>query len=358
MERIKKMLVCCSVALLLLGCGHMGKGKDSMIESRITTQKHCFGRYEVELPDYMFMYDGHYWFENFYLEMVRAIRSDNPSIDKDWQQYIKGIFAPHMQKKSLYPGSKIAHQDMESNPRVIMEYLNTEKDSVEMMRDSYLFHPYYLKKFPSRKESMLITGTTIDIPRPMSDSQLRQEVQRKLNAEMDDINKITYKPYPHFAPGFCLDNEYHYYPDRLEKREFYTILWQSKRKGSKTFLTIEVGNYLKGEETRMESRVSKGKLLQLFFPSTTIEVGGMKGELYTSRDKSNPSAREFQWIPSHVETGNHMKPLITISGRFDTQDLPPGIRDNVSGEELAIWVLESIKMRKGADEDIQMFSKK
>jgi large subunit ribosomal protein L24 len=50
-----------------------------------------------------------------------------------------------------------------------------------------------------------------------------------------------------------------------------------------------------------------------------------------------------------------MKPLIKIAGRFDTRDLPPELRDKVSGEELAMWVLESIKMRKGADEDIQMY---
>ncbi|MEG5635617.1 hypothetical protein V1577_00145 [Enterobacter bugandensis] len=344
-----------SFAVILQGCGHMAKGKDSMLNNKVSTQKQCFGRYEVELPDYMYMHSGNYWFDNFKVEMVTALRSDNPTIEKDWEQYIKDTIAPDMRKDSINAGSKIAHEDMKSNPRVIMEYINTADNPAKVLRTSYIFQPFYLQKFAERKEWLLVSGTWIDIPRPLPEDQLRQHVQRQLDAQMDDINKITYKPYPHYAPGFCLDNEYHYYPGRLEKNESYHMVWHSKRENSKTFLSVDVETYLKGEEAKLQSRVSKGKLLQLFFPSTTIEVGGMKGELYTSRDKTNPSAREFQWIPSDVETGNHMKPLIKISGRFDTRDLPPELRDKISGEELAIWVLESIKMRKGADEDIQMF---
>ncbi|MCK7428754.1 hypothetical protein [Enterobacter chengduensis] len=342
------------VAFFLQGCTHMGKSKDTMMADKIQTQKHCFGRYEVELPDYMFMRSGNYNFDNFYLEIVQSSKANRPTIEKDWIRYIKSIVAPDMRKDSISYGSKIVHQDMKSNPRVIVEYINTTIGNSSLAR-LYMFSSFYLKHFPEKNEWLLLNGNSIELPRPMPDDQLRQQVQRKLDAQMDDINKITYKPYPHFAPGFCLNNEYHYYPGRLEKNESYSLYWHSKRKGSKTVLSIDVETYLKGEEAKMESRVSKGKLLQLFFPSTTIEVGGMKGELYTSRDKTNPSAREFQWIPSNVETGNHMKPLIKIAGRFDTLDLPPELRDKISGEELAIWVLESIKMRKGADEDIQMF---
>jgi hypothetical protein len=341
-------------AVILQGCGHIAKGKDSMLNNKVSTQKQCFGRYEVELPAYMYMHSANYNFENFYLEMVTAIRADNPTLEKDWVQYIKDTIAPDMRKDSISFGSKIVHQDVKSDPRVIVEYINTTIGNSSLAR-LYMFSSFYLKHFPERNEWLLLNGGSIELPRPMPDDQLRQQVQRKLDAQMDDINKIAYKPYPHYAPGFCLDNEYHYYPGRLEKNESYHMVWHSKRENSKTFLSVDVETYLKGEEAKLQSRVSKGKLLQLFFPSTTIEVGGMKGELYTSRDKTNPSAREFQWIPSDVETGNHMKPLIKISGRFDTRDLPPELRDKISGEELAIWVLESIKMRKGADEDIQMF---
>ena len=354
MNRKWSAVIVLSVAMMLQGCGHIAEGKDSMTENKLSVQKHCFGRYEVELPDYMYMYSGNYWFENFNVEIVTAIRSDNPGLEKDWVKYVKDSIAPDLRKGMSSYGSKISHQDMKSDPRVIMEYIETTND-VSSLSSLYLFRTFYLKEIKERKEWLVIDGKGIQLQRPLSEDQLRQQVQRKLDAEMDDINKITYKPYPHYAPGFCLDNEYHYYPGRLEKNEFYHMVWHSKREGSKTFLSVDVENYQKGQESKLESRVSKGKLLQLFFPSTTVEVGGMKGELYTSRDKSNPSAREFQWIPSHVETGNHMKPLIKIAGRFDTRDLPPELRDKVSGEELAMWVLESIKMRKGADEDIQMY---
>lgn len=354
MKGFKVAFLLCGMVLVLQGCAHLSKSKDAMMDNKIQTQKQCFGRYEIELPDYMFMHSGNYDFDNFYLEIVHSFKADRPTIEKDWVRYVKSIIAPDMRKDSIGYGSKISHQDMNSNPRVIVEYLNTTNGNSSLAR-LYMFRTFYLRKIAERNEWMLLNGNTIELPRPMPEDQLRQQVQRKLDAQMDDINKITYKPYPHYAPGFCLDNEYHYYPGRLEKNESYSLVWHSKRKGSNTFLSVDVETYLKGEEAEMESRVAKGKLLQLFFPSTTIEVGGMKGELYTSRDKSNPSAREFQWIPSHVETGNHMKPLIKIAGRFDTRDLPPELRDKISGEELAIWVLESIKMRKGADEDIQMF---
>ncbi|MEG5635618.1 hypothetical protein V1577_00150 [Enterobacter bugandensis] len=345
----------CGATLLMQGCTHMVRNKDAMMTHKIQTQIHCFGRYQVELPDYMFMHSGNYNFENFYIEVVQSVKLNRPTIEKDWIRYIKSVIEPDMRKESVGYGSKIVHQDIKSNPRVIVEYLNTTNVASSLAK-LYMFRTFYLKKITERNEWLLLNGNTIDLPRPMPEDKLHQQVQRQLDAQMDDINKITYKPYPHYAPGFCLNNEYHYYPGRLEKNESYSLYWHSKRKGSKTFLSIAVETYLKGEEAKMESRVSKGKLLQLFFPSTTIEVGGMKGELYTSRDKTNPSAREFQWIPSNVETGNHMKPLIKISGRFDTRDLPPELRDKISGEELAIWVLESIKMRKGADEDIQMFA--
>ncbi|EKS4946467.1 hypothetical protein QB833_004078 [Salmonella enterica] len=356
MKGFKTVLLSCSMALMLQGCGHLSKSQTTMMDNEIPTHKDCFGRYEVKLPDYMYMRSGYYWFENFNLEIVTALKSDRPTIEKDWERYIKDIIAPDMRKESIGAGSKIAYQDMKSNPRVIMEYINTTNGE-SSLASLYMFRTFYLKHLTERNEWMLLEGSSPELPRPMPKDQLRQQVRRQLDTEMDDINKITYKPYPNSAPGFCLDNEYNYYPGRLEKHEFYHMLWHAKRKGSKTVLAVDVENYLKGDEARLESRVSKGKLLQLFFPSKTIEVGGMKGELYTSRAKLDPAVREFQWIPSNVETGNHMRPLIKIHGQFDTHDLSPELRDKVSGEDLVIWVLQSIKMRKGADEDIKMFAK-
>ncbi|AEN63024.1 hypothetical protein Entas_0269 [Enterobacter soli] len=324
------------------------------MNNKILAQKHCFGRYEVELPNYMFMYSGNYSFDNFRVEVVRAVRTDYETIEKDWVRYVKNTIAPDMRKGTSSYGSKIAHQDMKSNPRVLMEYMETTND-VSSLSSLYMFRTFYLKEVTERKEWLVIDGQGIELPRPMPDAQLRQQVQRKLDSQMDDINKITYKPYPHYAPGYCLDNEYLYYSGRLEKRDYYHMVWHSNVENSKTFLSVDVESYDKGEEDKLESRISKGKLLRTFFSSTTVDVGGIKGELYISRDSSTPSAREFQWIPGDSEAGNRMKPLIKIAGRFDTHDLPAELRDKVSGEELILWILESLKMRKGADEDIQMF---
>jgi large subunit ribosomal protein L24 len=108
----------------------------------------------------------------------------------------------------------------------------------------------------------------------------------------------------------------------------------------------------KDEQSVLDSRISKGKLLRTFFSSTTVVVGGIKGELYVSHAKLNPTAREFQWLPSGTELGNRLKPLIMIDGRIDTHDFPAEYRDKISGEEMILWILESIKMRTGGDEDI------
>lgn len=59
-----------------------------------------------------------------------------------------------------------------------------------------------------------------------------------------------------------------------------------------------------------------------FLPSTTV-VGG-EGGLYDSRNKLNLTGRDF----------------------------PAEYRDKISGEEMILWILESIKMRTGGDEDI------
>ena len=354
MKGIKTVLLSCCIALAVQGCGTVAKGKESEMSGKMSTKQHCFGRYVVELPDYMFMYDGNYRFDNFRVEIVRARRSDNATLEKDWIKYIKDTIAPDMHKDSVNYGSKLMHQDMQSNPRVIMEYLNTTNTS-SSLASLYMFRTFYLRKITERNQWLVIDGKTIELPRPMPEEKLRSEVQRRLNNQMDDINAITYKPWPHNEPGYCLNNEYHYYPGRLEKRDYYHITWQSKVKDSPTFLTVQVESYAKGEEARLESRTSKGKLLQTFFPSTTVKVGGISGELYTSRSSSTPTAREFQWIPDESEAGNRMKPLIKVSGRFDTRDLPPALRDKVSGEELALWVLESLKMRPGGDEDIRMY---
>ena len=201
---------------------------------------------------------------------------------------------------------------------------------------------------------MLVTGNSIELARPQSSDKLDTEVKRRMDAQMRDVAKIAYHSYPHYEQGYCLDNEYQYYPGRLEKQDSYGITWRGTTGHADTVsrITIDVQSLNKDEQSVLEDRTSKGKLLRTFFPSTTVVVGGIKGELYTSHDKLNPTAREFQWLPSGTELGNRLKPLIMIDGRIDTRDLPAEYRDKISGEELILWILESIKMRVGGDEDI------
>ncbi|MCE9870564.1 hypothetical protein LZ667_04030 [Hafnia alvei] len=321
------------------------------MSTQLPTQKHCFGRYEIELPNFMYMNSGRYSFENFDIEIVRAVRVDYPSIEKDWVNYIN----EKISKDSEYNvGSRIVQKNMDSNPRVILEYSNTEKNPDIGMSSLYRFHPYYLKSVPERKEWILVTGRTIEIPRPQSVDGLGQELKNRTDAQMQDIKKIGYHVYPHYEQGYCLDNKYQYYLGRLEKQDDYGITWRGTTGHADTAsrITIDVQSLNKDEQSVLEDRTSKGKLLRTFFPSTTVVVGGIKGELYTSHDKLNPTAREFQWLPSGTELGNRLKPLIMIDGRIDTRDLPAEYRDKISGEELILWILESIKMRVGGDEDI------
>lgn len=74
----------------------------------------------------MFMHSGNYWFENFYLEIVRSVKKERSGIEKDWERYVKKIIAPDMRQGMSSYGSKIAHQDMKSDPRVIMEYIELQ----------------------------------------------------------------------------------------------------------------------------------------------------------------------------------------------------------------------------------------
>lgn len=321
------------------------------MSTQLPTQKHCFGRYEIELPNFMYMNSGSYSFENFNIEIVRAVRADYPTIEKDWINYIN----EKISKDSEYnKGSRIVHKNMDSNPKVILEYSNTEKNPDIGMSSLYRFHPYYLKSVPERKEWILATGRTIEIPRPQSADGLDRELKDRTDAQMRDIKKIAYHAYPHYEQGYCLDNEYQYYPGRLEKQDDYGITWRGTTGHADTVsrITIDVQSLNKDEQSVLEDRTSKGKLLRTFFPSTTVVVGGIKGELYTSHDKLNPTGREFQWLPSGTELGNRLKPLIMIDGEIDTRDLPAEYRDKISGEELILWILESIKMRVGSDEDI------
>ncbi|WP_367299760.1 hypothetical protein [Hafnia alvei] len=321
------------------------------MSTQLHTQKHCFGRYEIELPNFMYMNSGGYSFDSFSIEIVRAVRADYPNIEKDWINYIN----EKISKDSEYnKGSRIVHKNMDSNPKIILEYSNTEKNPDIGMSSLYRFHPYYLKSVPERKQWILVTGRSIEIPRPLSADRLDQELKNKTDAQMRDIKKIAYHVYPHYDQGYCLDNEYQYYPGRLEKQDSYGITWRGITGGKYTSsrITIDVRSLNKDEQPFLDSRISKGKLLRTFFPSTTVVVGGIKGELYTSYDKLNPTGREFQWLPSGTELGNRLKPLIMIDGEIDTRDLPPEYRDKISGEELILWILESIKMRVGGDEDI------
>ena len=344
-------LLLSTLVLSTTGCGLHSLRKDTSMSTQLPTQKHCFGRYEIELPNFMYMNSGSYSFENFNIEIVRAVRADYPTIEKDWINYIN----EKISKDSEYnKGSRIVHKNMDSNPKVILEYSNTEKNPDIGMSSLYRFHPYYLKSVPERKEWILATGRTIEIPRPQSADGLDRELKDRTDAQMRDIKKIAYHAYPHYEQGYCLDNEYQYYPGRLEKQDDYGITWRGTTGHADTAsrITIDVQSLNKDEQSVLEDRTSKGKLLRTFFPSTTVVVGGIKGELYTSHDKLNPTAREFQWLPSGTELGNRLKPLIMIDGRIDTRDLPAEYRDKISGEELILWILESIKMRVGGDEDI------
>ncbi|OAT58329.1 hypothetical protein M993_02864 [Obesumbacterium proteus ATCC 12841] len=232
--------------------------------------------------------------------------------------------------------------------------MDTSKDPSISLGSIYMFNPYYLKSFPERKTWMLVTGNSIELARPQPSEKLDTEVKRRMDAQMRDVAKIAYHAYPHYEKGYCLDNEYQYYPGRLEKQDSYGITWRGTTGHADTAsrITIDVQSLNKDEQSVLEDRTSKGKLLRTFFPSTTVVVGGIKGELYTSHDKLNPTGREFQWLPSGTELGNRLKPLIMIDGEIDTRDLPPEYRDKISGEELILWILESIKMRVGGDEDI------
>ncbi|WP_367299761.1 hypothetical protein [Hafnia alvei] len=321
------------------------------MNTQLPTQKHCFGLYEIELPNFMYMNSGSYSFENFSIEIVRAVRTDYPTIEKDWVNYINNKVSTDV---AISPGSRIINKDMKNNPRLMLEYIDTSKEVSKRLNSIYMFHPYYLKSFAERKEWILATGRTIEISRPQSVDGLDRELKDRTDAQMRDIKKIAYHAYPHYEQGYCLDNEYQYYPGRLEKRDSYGITWSGTTgsKDTSSYITIDVRSLNKDEQEFLDSRTSKGKLLRTFFPSTTVVVGGIKGELYTSHDKLNPTGREFQWLPSGTELGNRLKPLIMIDGEIDTRDLPVEYRDKISGEELILWILESIKMRVGGDEDI------
>ena len=340
-----------TLVLSATGCGPRSLHKDVSMSTQFPTQKHCFGRYEIELPTFMYMKSGNYSFENFNVEIIKAVRTDYPTIEKDWVSYINEKIA--MDGK-YNVGSRVVHKNMESNPRVILEYSSTEKNPDIGMSSLYLFHPYYLSFFPGRKEWILVTGKTIEISRPQPSDKLDSELQKRVSAQSRDIAKIAYHKYPHYEQGYCLDDEYQYYPGRLEKRDRYTVIWRGTTGSADTHsrITLNLESLNKDEQSVLDSRISKGKLLRTFFSSTTVVVGGIKGELYISHAKLNPTAREFQWLPSGTELGNRLKPLIMIDGRIDTHDFPAEYRDKISGEEMILWILESIKMRTGGDEDI------
>ena len=340
-----------TLVLSATGCGPHSLRKDTAMSTQLSTQKHCFGRYEIELPNFMHMNSGAYSFDNFDIEIVTAVKSERTTIEKDWVSFINGKIATDI---SNWAGSKLVYQNMKSSPRVILEYMDTSKDPSISLGSIYMFKSYYLKPFPERKEWILATGSSIEISRPQPSDKLDTEVKRRMDAQMRDVAKIAYRAYPHYEQGYCLNNEYQYYSGRLEKQDSYGITWRGiiGEKYTSSRITIDVQSLNKDEQSVLEDRTSKGKLLRTFFPSTTVVVGGIKGELYTSHDKLNPTGREFQWLPSGTELGNRLKPLIMIDGRIDTRDLPAEYRDKISGEELILWILESIKMRVGGDEDI------
>ena len=340
-----------TLVLSATGCGPHSLRKDTAMSTQLPTQKHCFGRYEIELPNFMYMESGDYAFDSFDIEIVTAVKTERPTIEKDWIGYINNKVSTDV---AISPGSRIINKDMKNNPRVMLEYIDTSKETSKRLNSIYMFHPYYLKSVPERKEWILATGRTIKIPRPQSGDGLDRELKNRTDTQLRDIQKIAYHPYPHYEQGYCLNNEYQYYPGRLEKRDSYLITWRgiAEKKYTSSYITINVRSLNKDEQDFLDSRTSKGKLLRTFFPSTTVVVGGIKGELYTSHDKLNPTGREFQWLPSGTELGNRLKPLIMIDGEIDTRDLPAEYRDKISGEELILWILESIKMRVGGDEDI------
>ena len=343
-----------TLVLSATGCGPHSLHKDVAMSTQLPTQKHCFGRYEIELPNFMYMKSGNYSFENFDIEIVTALKSDRPTIEKDWRAYINRKIAPDEKADGIWKGSKLIIEDMKRNPRVMVEYLNTSASPDTDLSSMYVFKPYYLLSIKDRHEWILATGTWINAPRSMGEGNAQSEVKNKINAQASDIAKIAYHKYPHYEQGYCLNDEYQYYPGRLEKRDDYTIIWRGTTGSADTHsrITLNLESLNKDEQSVLDSRISKGKLLRTFFSSTTVVVGGIKGELYVSHAKLNPTAREFQWLPSGTELGNRLKPLIMIDGRIDTHDFPAEYRDKISGEEMILWILESIKMRTGGDEDI------
>ena len=343
-----------SLVLSATGCGPHSLHKDVAMSTQLPTQKNCFGRYEIELPNFIYMKSGAYSFENFDIEITKAVRSDYSSIEKDWRAYINGKIAPDAKVDGIWKGSKLIIEDMQRNPRVMVEYLNTSASPDTDLSSMYVFKPYYLLSVKDRREWILATGTWINAPRTMGEGNAQSEVKSKINAQAGDIAKIAYHKYPHYEQGYCLNDEYQYYPGRLEKRDDYNISFSGivGEKYTFSFINISVQSLNKDEQSVLDSRTSKGKLLRTFFPSTTVVVGGIKGELYISHDKLNPTGREFQWLPSGTELGDRLKPLIMIDGEIDTRDFPAEYRDKISGEEMILWILESIKMRTGGDEDI------
>ena len=152
-----------TLVLSTTGCGPHSLRKDTAMSTQLPTQKHGFGRYEIELPIFMHMDSGVYSFENFDIEIVTAVKTTRPTIEKDWANYVNGKIS---KDSEFNVGSRIVQKNMESNPRLILEYSNTEKNPDIEMSSLYRFHPYYLKSLPERKEWILATGRTIEIPRP------------------------------------------------------------------------------------------------------------------------------------------------------------------------------------------------
>jgi len=170
-------LLLSTLVLSTTSCGAHSLRKDTAMNTQLPTQKYCFGRYEIELSNFMYMNSGRYSFENFDIEIVRAVRTDYPTIEKDWVSYISNKVSTDV---AISPGSRIINKDMKNNPRLMLEYIDTSKEASKRLNAIYMFHPYYLKSVVERKEWILATGRTIEIPRPQSVDGLERELKKEL----------------------------------------------------------------------------------------------------------------------------------------------------------------------------------
>ena len=74
-----------TLMLSATGCGPHSLHKDVAMSTQLPTQKHCFGRYEIELPNFMYMKSGNYSFEHFDIRF--GIINEMELLRQVWQDF-------------------------------------------------------------------------------------------------------------------------------------------------------------------------------------------------------------------------------------------------------------------------------